>query len=67
MEKIRKDNFHMMEKKKNGESPRLIISAGTCIVIAVLLSLVFKNIRMGLIVGLFLGILGGSLLRRSRR
>jgi hypothetical protein len=56
-----------METKKNEESPRLILSAGTCIIVGVVLSLIFKNIRIGLIVGLVLGILGGSLLRRSRR
>lgn len=56
-----------MNEKKRSESPRLIISAGTCIIIGVLLSLVFENIRIGLIVGLVLGVLGGSLFRRSRR
>jgi hypothetical protein len=56
----------MAEKKKPG-SPRLLLSASTCIIIAVLLSLVFENIRIGLIVGLVLGVLGGSLFRRSRR
>lgn len=55
-----------MEKKRR-ESPRLLLSAGTCIVIGVLLSIVFENIRIGLVVGLVLGVLGGSLFRRSRR
>lgn len=56
----------MREKKKN-ESPRMLLSAGTCLVIGVALSLVFKNIRIGLVVGLILGLLGGGLLSRSRR
>jgi hypothetical protein len=56
----------MREKKKN-ESPRMLLSAGTCLVIGVALSLVFKNIRIGLVVGLILGLLGGSLLSRGRR
>lgn len=45
----------------------MIISAGTCLVVGVLLSILFKNIRIGLVVGLVLGILGGSLFRRSIR
>ena len=56
-----------MSEKKKGKHPRLIISAGTCIIIGVLLSIVFENIRIGLVVGLIFGILGGSLFRRSTR
>ncbi|HEX5555324.1 MAG TPA: hypothetical protein VFX43_18945 [Chitinophagaceae bacterium] len=56
-----------MVQKRQRESPRLILSAGTCIVIGVLLSLVFANIRIGLVVGLVLGVLGGSLFKRSRK
>lgn len=56
-----------MEGKKKDESPRIILSAGTCIIVGVVLSLIFKNIRIGLVVGLVLGILGGGLLSRSRR
>lgn len=56
-----------MEGKKKDESPRLILTGGTCIVIGVLLSLIFKNIRIGLVVGLVLGVLGGGLFTRRRR
>lgn len=56
-----------MSQKRKGKSPRLILSAGTCIIIAVLLSLVLENVRIGLLVGLVLGVLGGSVFRRSTR
>lgn len=55
-----------MREKKKDESPRMLISAGTCLVIGVILSLVFKNIRIGLVVGLVLGLLGGGLLSSRR-
>lgn len=56
-----------MAQKKTENNPRLIMTAGTCIVIGVVLAIIFKNMRIGLIVGLIFGILGGSLFRRSTR
>ena len=57
----------MNQKKEEQSSPRLILTAGTCIAIGVILAIIFKNIRIGLVVGLIFGILGGSLFRRSIR
>lgn len=56
-----------MGQKKTENNPRLIMTAGTCIAIGVVLAIIFKNMRIGLIVGLIFGILGGSLFRRSTR
>jgi len=56
-----------MNRNKDQSNPRLILTAGTCIAIGVILAIIFKNIRIGLVVGLIFGILGGSLFRRSTR
>ncbi|GAA4305551.1 hypothetical protein GCM10023143_10880 [Compostibacter hankyongensis] len=43
------------------------MSAGLCVVVGILLSLVIKNMKVGLLLGLAFGLLGGGLISRWRR
>jgi hypothetical protein len=58
-------NERKMNKKES--NVRLSISAGLCVVIGILISLVIKNMRVGLLLGLVIGVLGGSLFSARRR
>ena len=52
----------MSERKP--DKARGFISFGVVIVIALIIGIFLRNVRLGLIIGLVLGLLGSSLLRR---
>lgn len=52
----------MAERKP--DRPRGFISFGVVIIIALVIGIFLRNVRLGLIIGLVLGLLGSSLLRR---
>ena len=52
----------MSERKP--DKARGFISFGAVIIIALIIGIFLKNVRLGLLVGLVLGLLGSSLLRR---
>ena len=50
--------------ERRPDKSRSFISFGVVIVVALLIGIFLKNVKIGLIVGLVLGLLGSSLLRR---
>ena len=52
----------MVERRP--DKARGFISFGVVIVLALVIGIFLKNVRLGLIIGLVLGLLGSSLLRR---
>lgn len=52
----------MKENKPSGQ--RGFISFGFVIVLALIIGIFLRNVRLGLIIGLALGLLGSSLIRR---
>ena len=52
----------MAEKKP--DKSRGFISFGVVIILALIIGIFIRNVRIGLIIGLVLGLLGSSLLRR---
>jgi hypothetical protein len=52
----------MAEKKP--DKARGFISFGVVILLALIIGIFLRNVRLGLIIGLVLGLLGSSLLRR---
>ena len=52
----------MIQRKPN--QSRGYISFGVVILIALLIGIFLRNVKIGLIIGLVLGLLGSSLLRR---
>ena len=52
----------MSERRPN--QARGFISFGFVIVLALIIGIFLRNVRLGLIIGLVLGLLGSSLLRR---
>ena len=52
----------MAERKP--DQARGFISFGFVIVLALVIGLILRNVRLGLLIGLALGLLGSSLLRR---
>jgi hypothetical protein len=43
---------------------RLNVAAGLCIALGLIIGIMIKRVQVGLLIGLGLGLLGGSLLRR---
>jgi hypothetical protein len=43
---------------------RLNVAAGLCIAIGLIIGIMIKRVQVGLLIGLALGLLGGSLIRR---
>jgi hypothetical protein len=43
---------------------RLNVAAGLCIAIGLIIGIMIKRVQLGLMIGLALGLLGGSLIRR---
>lgn len=54
----------MAEKKP--DQARGFISFGVIIIIALIIGIFLKNVKVGLLIGLVLGLLGSSLLRRRK-
>ena len=52
-----------MEERKP-DTTRGFISFGFVIVLALIIGIFLRNVRIGLIIGLVLGLLGGSLIKR---
>jgi hypothetical protein len=52
----------MAERKP--DQTRGFISFGFVIILALVIGIFLRNVRLGLIIGLVLGLLGGSLIRR---
>jgi hypothetical protein len=52
----------MAERKP--DQTRGFISFGFVIILALVIGIFLRNVRLGLIIGLALGLLGGSLIRR---
>jgi len=52
----------MIQRKP--DQKRGFISFGVVIIIALIIGIFLKNVRLGLIIGLVLGLLGSGLLRR---
>lgn len=50
--------------QRKPDQKRGFISFGVVIVIALIIGIFLKNVRLGLIIGLVLGLLGSGLLRR---
>ena len=50
--------------ERRPDQARGFISFGVVIIVAVVLGIFLRNVRLGLIIGLVLGLLGSSLLRR---
>lgn len=55
-----------MGKEQEGNRARLNIGAGLCIIIGLLIGFAIKRVHIGLMIGLGLGLLSGSLLRKGR-
>ncbi len=51
-------------REKRPDQTRAYMSFATVVIIGLVLGIFFKNVRLGLIIGLVLGLLGSSLLRR---
>jgi len=52
----------MAEQKPSGQ--RAFLSFGVVIVLALIIGIFIRNVRLGLIIGLALGLLGSTLIRR---
>ena len=50
--------------KQAPDRSRLNVAAGLCIAIGLIIGIMIKRVQVGLLIGLGLGLLGGSLLRR---
>ncbi len=50
--------------KQQPKRDRLNIAAGLCIAIGLIIGIAIKRVQIGLLIGLGLGLLGGSLIRR---
>jgi len=50
--------------ERRPDQARGFISFGVVIIVALILGIFLRNVRLGLIIGLVLGLLGSSLLRR---
>jgi len=50
--------------ERRPDQARGFISFGVVIIVALVLGIFLRNVRLGLIIGLVLGLLGSSLLRR---
>ena len=50
--------------ERNPDQARGFISFGFIIVLALIIGIFLRNVRVGLIIGLVLGLLGSNLLRR---
>ena len=50
--------------KQAPDRSRLNIAAGLCIAIGLIIGIMIKRVQVGLLIGLGLGLLGGSLLKR---
>jgi FtsH-binding integral membrane protein len=50
--------------ERRPDQARGFLSFGVVIIIALVIGIFLKNVRLGLIIGLVLGLLGSSLLRR---
>jgi len=51
--------------KQAPDRSRLNVAAGLCIALGLIIGIMIKRVHIGLMIGIGLGLLGGSLIRRS--
>ncbi|NLR57982.1 hypothetical protein HGH93_07710 [Chitinophaga polysaccharea] len=54
-----------MSKKHEQNRPRLRIAAGFCIILGLLIGFSIKRVQVGLLIGIALGLLSGSMWSKS--